>query len=369
MTEGTAAAAVVDHDPADLFGLTALLCAVPSVSGDESVLAGAVETRLHARAAGLTIDRVANNVVARTELGRSRRIVLGGHLDTVPANGNAEPRIEGDVLHGLGSADMKGGLAVLLALAELASRRDATHDLTFVWYEGEEVADEHNGLRHLFDVAPELLAGDLAILLEPTGGWVEAGCQGTLHARATVRGRRAHTARPWMGSNAIHAMSELLTRVAESEPETVIVDALEYREALQVVRIEGGVANNVVPDECRLIVNRRFAPSRSIADAEAEVRELLAGADEIEIVNASPAAPPNLHDPFVAEFIGTLDLAVRPKLGWTDVARFAARGVPALNFGPGDPTLAHTAAEHVARGDIEGCFNVLAHFVGLRVVS
>jgi succinyl-diaminopimelate desuccinylase len=360
------AAAVVEHDVADLFGLTAALCAVPSVSGGESVLAGAVESRLRGRAADLSVDRVANNVVARTNLGRPVRIVLGGHLDTVPANGNAEPRFEGDVLHGLGSADMKGGLAVLLALAELASRRDATHDLTFVWYEGEEVADEHNGLRHLFDVAPEMLDGDLAILLEPTGGWVEAGCQGTLHARATVRGQRAHTARPWMGKNAIHAMGELLNRVAASEPETVVVDGLEYREALQAVRIEGGVANNVVPDECRVIVNRRFAPSRSVDEVVAETRALLAGVDEIEILNVSPAAPPNLTDPLVAEFVGTLDLAVRPKLGWTDVARFAARGVAALNFGPGDPTVAHTAAEQVTRGDVEGCFNVLAHFTGLR---
>jgi succinyl-diaminopimelate desuccinylase len=362
-----AVAAVVEHDASDLFGLTAALCAVPSVSGDELALAGAVETRLRDRAPKLTIDRVANNVVARTQLGRGRRIVLGGHLDTVPVNGNAEPRFEGDVLHGLGSCDMKGGLAVLLALAELASTRAGTHDLTLFWYEGEEVADEHNGLRHLFATAPELLDGDLAILLEPTGGWVEAGCQGTLHARATVRGQRAHTARPWMGKNAIHATSELLARIAAFEPETVIVDGLDYREALQVVRIEGGVANNVVPDECRLTVNRRFAPSRSIADAEAEVRAVLAGADEIEIMSASPAAAPNLDDPLVAEFVGTLDLAVRPKLGWTDVARFAARGVAALNYGPGDPTIAHTAGEHVTRGDVEGCFNVLAHFTGLRV--
>lgn len=362
------AAAVVEHDPADPFGLAAALCAVPSVSGDELMLADAVTNRLRNRAVNLSIRRVANNVVARTELGLPRRIVLGGHLDTVPANGNAEPRLDGDVLHGLGSADMKGGLAVLLSLAELASIRGATHDLTFVWYEGEEVADEHNGLRHLFEVAPELLAGDLAILLEPTSGWVEAGCQGTLHARATVRGRRAHSARPWMGRNAIHAASALLTRVAAFDAATVSVDGLDYREALQVVRVEGGIANNVVPDECRFTVNRRFAPNRSVDDVAAEVRALLADADEVEILSASPAAPPNLHNPLVAEFVGTLDLAVRPKLGWTDVARFASRGIPALNFGPGDPAVAHTAEEHVTRGDVEGCLRVLAHFVGLHVV-
>lgn len=361
------AAAVVEHKTGDLFGLTRALCAVPSVSGDEGVLTDAIETRVRNRAPKLTIDRVANNVVARTQYGRARRIVLAGHTDTVPVNGNAEPRVEGDVLRGLGSADMKGGLAVMLALAELASGKEASYDLTFVWYEGEEVADPHNGLRHLFEVAPELLAGDLAFLLEPTSGWVEAGCQGTLHARATVRGERAHTARPWMGRNAIHAASELLARVATTESEIVNVDGLEYREALQVVRVEGGVANNVVPDSCSFVVNRRFAPNRSVAAAEAEVRALLEGADAVEIVSASPAAPPNLNNPLVAEFVGTLDIAVRPKLGWTDVARFSAHGVPALNYGPGDPTLAHTADERVDRGDIDGCFNVLAHFLGLRV--
>ena len=172
-----------------------------------------------------------------------------------------------------------------------------------------------------------------------------------------------------MGKNpTIHAMNVILTRVATTQSETVVVDGLEYREALQAVRIDGGVANNVVPDECRLVVNRRFAPSRSVDDVVAEIRAVL-GADEVEILNVSPAAPPNLTDPLVAEFVGTLDLAVRPKLGWTDVARFASRGVPALNFGPGDPTLAHTAGEHVTRGDVEGCFKVLAHFVGLRRVN
>jgi succinyl-diaminopimelate desuccinylase len=362
------ASAVVEHDAADLFGLTRTLCAVPSVSGDEATLTDAIETRVRARASKLSIDRIANNVVVRTNARRARRIILAGHIDTVPVNGNAEPRVEGDVLHGLGAADMKGGLAVLLALTELAAHKDAPHDLTFVWYEGEEVADPHNGLRHLFEVAPDLLSGDLAFLLEPTGGWVEAGCQGTLHARVTVRGERAHTARPWMGRNAIHRAAELLQRVASAESEVVNVDGLEYREALQVVRVEGGVANNVVPDACSFVVNRRFAPSRTVADAEAELRVLLSGTDDIEVVSASPSAAPNLNHPLIAEFVGTLDIAVRPKLGWTDVARFASHGVPALNYGPGDPTLAHTADERVDRGDIEGCFNVLAHFLGLRVV-
>jgi succinyl-diaminopimelate desuccinylase len=269
-------------------------------------------------------------------------------------------------LWGLGSADMKGGLAVLLALAEQVSREAPRFDATFVFYEGEEVADEHNGLRMIFADAPELAAGDLAILLEPTGGWVEAGCQGTIHLRATWRGARAHSARPWMGSNAIHRMAPTLSRLAAFDAGTVDVEGLEFRESLQVVRIEGGVANNVVPDVAALTVNRRYAPARSVEAEIDDVRALLGDADEVEVRNASPAAAPNLQSPLVAEFVGTLDLAVRPKLGWTDVARFAAAGVPALNFGPGDPQLAHTAEERVARDDVEGCARVLAHFLGLR---
>jgi succinyl-diaminopimelate desuccinylase len=210
-----------------------------------------------------------------------------------------------------------------------------------------------------------MVAGDLAVLLEPTDGWVEAGCQGTLSLRATYRGARAHTARPWMGDNAIHRASAALARVAAGDPGPADVDGLEYRQALQAVRIEGGVANNVVPDECSITVNRRFAPSVGIDTAEAETRALVADADEIELLNASAAAPPNLWDPLVAELVGTFDLGVRPKLGWTDVARFAAHGIPALNFGPGDPTIAHTAGEHVTRESLDGCHAVLGRFLGV----
>ena len=251
----------------ELFDLTEQLCAIPSVSGSEQALADFVEQWLRDHAHALTIERLADNVVARplgsgAAAGRdgAPRIVLGGHLDTVPANGNLTPRRDGATLHGLGSADMKGGLAIMLHLARRLAQDPARHDATFVFYEGEEVADEHNGLRFLFAEHPELVAGDLAILLEPTGGWLEAGCQGTIHIRAAFEGTRAHTARPWMGVNAIHRATRFLARCAGFEPEVVDVDGLEYREALQVVRISGGVANNVVPDACELVVNRRIAP-------------------------------------------------------------------------------------------------------------
>ncbi|MDP9336470.1 MAG: succinyl-diaminopimelate desuccinylase [Actinomycetota bacterium] len=352
----------------DLLGLTEELCEIPSVSGTEGALADVVEARLKASDGRLLIERIGANVVARTELGCARRVVLAGHLDTVPANGNQSPRRDGDVLHGLGTADMKGGLAVLLALADdLVRRGRARFDVTLVLYEGEEVADEHNGLRRLFAEAPQLVQGDLAILLEPTGGWVEAGCQGTIHVRATFDGVRAHSARPWMGTNAIHRAAPFLDRCARFEAATVDVDSLQYREALQVVQIAGGIANNVVPDRCAVVVNRRYAPSRPLDAAVAEVVGFCtdAGADHVEVLNASMAAPPNLAHPLIAEMVGVYDLPVRPKLGWTDVARFAAHGIAACNFGPGDPELAHTADERVDRASLDACLGLLETFLGI----
>jgi succinyl-diaminopimelate desuccinylase len=350
----------------DLLLLTASLVAVPSVSRNEGELADRVEQRLVERAPGLALTRVGNNVMARTELGRDRRVVLGGHLDTVPANGNESPRLDGDVLHGLGAADMKGGLAVLLRLAEeMSAGQESRFDTTLAFYEGEEIADEFNGLRHVFAERPDLLAGDFAVLLEPTGGHIEAGCQGTLHLEARFEGERAHSARPWMGRNAIHSVADVLGRLAAHEADTVEVDGLPYRESLQVVRIEGGVANNVVPDTCTLVVNRRFAPAYSVDEARAQVERLLDGADRVEVTNASPAAPPNLGHPLVAEFVEILGLDVEPKLGWTDVARFASRGVPAVNFGPGDPDVAHTADERVTRQSVEQAHSALARFLGV----
>jgi succinyl-diaminopimelate desuccinylase len=346
----------------DLLELTEKLCAVPSVSGNEAELADTVEGALRGGAPHLEVTRIGANVIARTNGGAPERVVLGGHIDTVPANGNATPRRESDSVHGLGAADMKGGLAVMLTLAtELGA--SPRRDVTFVFYDGEEVADEHNGLRRLFAQRPDLAAADLAILLEPTGGWIEAGCQGTIHARATFHGARSHSARPWMGKNAVHAAAPMLARIAAHEAPTVTVDGLAYRESLQVVRIEAGIANNVVPDRCEIVVNRRYAPACTFDDAVAQTRAFLADADEVDIISASPAAPPNLSHPLIADLISTGKLDVRPKLGWTDVARFTQHGIAAVNYGPGDPELAHTAGEFVERAELDECLRVLASFV------
>lgn len=345
----------------DLLDLTAELCAIPSVSRDEAALADAVQERL-GRSAALSVERAEDNVVARTDAGRDRRVVLAGHLDTVPPAGNETPEIDGDTLSGLGATDMKGGLAVMLRLAEEVA--DASRfDLTFVFYAAEEIADRYNGMRALFAEQPSLVGGDLAVLLEPTNGAVEAGCQGTLRVQAVFRGARAHTARAWRGENAIHKAGRVLARIADFEAPTVEVDGLSYREALQVVRVEGGIAGNVVPDECVVLVNRRFAPSRRLDDAVEEVRVVLDGADEIEVTDAADAAPPNLTDSMVKQALDALGGEVKPKLGWTDVARFASHGIPAVNFGPGDPELAHTPGEYVTRAALDDCYERLARFL------
>ena len=347
----------------DLLALTEQLCAVPSVSGAEAGLADLVEARLHERAPDLEITRVGANVVARTQRGAATRVVLGGHLDTVPVNGNATPRLVGDTLHGLGSADMKGGLAVMLEIAASLSGGRGSRDVTLVFYDGEEVADEHNGLRRLFAERPDLVACDMAVLLEPTGQWIEAGCQGTIHTKVTFHGARAHSARPWMGTNAVHRAAPLLARIAAYEAPTVTVDGLDYRESLQVVRVQAGIANNVVPDLCEIIVNRRYAPACPFEEALTQTKAFFDGADEVEIVSGSAAAAPNLTDPRISELIRVGNLEVRPKLGWTDVARFTEHGIPAVNFGPGDPELAHTADERVERADLDHCLRVLSKFV------
>lgn len=334
--------------PHPLLQLTADLVDMPSVSFEETAIADWFENELRA-IPGLDVTRVGDNVVARTNLGRTYRVALGGHLDTVPVNDNATARIEGQVLHGLGSADMKGGLAVMLELARNVI--EPAVDVTYVFYAREEVSLEQNGLRELFREVPDLLAADVAILGEPTDAVLEAGCQGTMRARITLRGARAHTARPWMGRNAIHRLGALLSFLESFDHRTPIIDGCEFREAMQAVFVEGGVAGNVVPDSATVTVNHRFAPDRTPAEAEAYVRSLVEPfmdeGDDFELTDMSPPARPDLHHPLMAAFIGRNDLIVRAKLGWTDVAFFAEQGIPAVNFGPGDATLAHTQQENL----------------------
>lgn len=347
---------------ADAVTLTRQLVDIESVSQDEQAIADAVETAL-TPLGHLTVTRRGNTVVARTDLGRGERVVIAGHLDTVPLNDNLPSRLdeESGLLHGLGTCDMKGGDAVILRLA--ATVPEPVRDVTYVLYESEEIDAEFNGLNKLSQSDPDLLEADFAILMEPSDAVVEAGCQGTLRVEVRTTGERAHSARSWKGVNAIHGAADVLTRLQGYEARRPVIDGLEYHEGLNAVSIRGGVAGNVLPDECVVEVNFRFAPDRSEADAEAFVRDFFDGYD-VRLTDTAPGALPGLDRPAAKEFVEAVGGEVNPKFGWTDVARFTVLGVPAVNFGPGDPMLAHKQEEFVPTAQIEHCERVLREWLG-----
>ena len=327
----------------DVVALTADLVDIASESLAEQEICDAVEAAL-AALPHLEVVRDGHTLVARTSLGRPERVVIAGHLDTVPANANLPSRLDGEVLWGLGSCDMKGGVAIALRLA--AHVPAPTRDVTFVFYEAEEIEHDFNGLGRVARERPELLAADFAILMEPTNAIVEAGCQGTLRVDVITRGERAHSARSWKGSNAVHAAAEILNRLTDYTAREVEIDGLLYREGMNAVGISGGVAGNVVPDEARVSVNYRFAPDVDEKQALAHVHELFDGFDVV-VTDTAPGAMPGLDRPAAASFVEAIGVDVGPKYGWTDVAQFTQLGIPAVNFGPGDPMYAHKADEHV----------------------
>jgi succinyl-diaminopimelate desuccinylase len=338
-----------------LLELTAALVDISSVSHDEGRASEFVAQAL-GDAGHLIVRRIGHNVVARTALGRPLRLLIAGHLDTVPANGNERAVIDGDRCSGLGAADMKGGVAVMLELARQLA--EPAVDVTYVWYACEEVEQRYSGLAEVEALAPDLLVADAAVLAEPTSAAVEAGCQGVLRVSVCLRGERAHTARPWTGVNAIHRLGRLLERLDHFDERRPVLDGCEFRESLQAVRVDGGVANNVVPDEVRIVLNHRFAPDRTPDQAFRALCDLVGPAielelgDHVELEDASLAAAPNLGHPLLASLVALSGSPPRAKLGWTDVSFFTARGVLAANFGPGDPLLAHTAGEWVGRDEL-----------------
>ena len=346
----------------DLLATTTELMAVPSVSGGEAAIAALVEDRL-AAISWLRVERVGDNVVARTTLSRPQRLVVAGHLDTVPPGDNDRPRMEGDTVWGVGASDMKGGLAVMLDLA--ATVREPAVDVTWCFYAREEIDRDRSGLLEIWQDRPELLAGDAAVLGEPTNGLVEAGCQGTMRVQITLYGVRAHSARPFTGRNAIHRLAPLLQRVADWPGREVTLDGCRYAEQLQVVGVEGGVASNVVPDRASVMLNHRYAPDRQWSEAEAFLHELLdptlelGDGDTWELLDAGDGAPPSLGHPLLKALVEKSGAPPKAKVGWTDVASFWAHGVPAANFGPGDPLLAHHPDERVARSQLERTREVL----------
>jgi len=346
----------------DPIALTAALVDIPSESRQEARIADEVEAALRDQTRGFEIVRHGNAVLARTNLGRPTRVLLAGHLDTVPIAGNLPSRREGDELHGCGTVDMKSGDAVFLHLA--ATLAEPARDMTLVLYDCEEIEAAANGLGRIERRLPEWLDADVAILGEPSGGYIEAGCQGTLRVLATATGTRAHSARPWMGDNAIHKLGAVLDRLAGYQARHADIDGCTYREGLSAVRIDGGVAGNVIPDRASVTVNFRFAPDRNVEQALKHVHEVLDGLDvSIELTDAAAGALPGLSHPAAAALVEAAGGQARAKFGWTDVARFAARGIPAVNYGPGDPSLAHRADERVPVAQITAAVDMLRGYL------
>ena len=350
---------------ADIVALTTDLVNIPSVSGNEAALASAIFAEL-SKCDWLEVHRFKNSVVAKTNLGKASRVIVAGHIDTVPvadneaavfvSSGNGLPSdgtvVPDDVVFGLGACDMKGGVAVALRAA--VTIENPQFDVTYIFYECEEVDSERNGLTLIAAEHPEWLAADIAVLLEPSNANIEAGCQGTLRAKVSTVGTRAHSARSWLGDNAIHNLGEILARLNSYVPAKVLIDGLEYREGLNAVQVTGGIAGNVIPDSATVEVNYRYAPSTSGAQAEAHIREVFDGF-LVEFVDNATGAMPGLDRPALADLVSRVGGKVAPKFGWTDVARFSAMGVPAVNLGPGDPGLAHSRNEHVSVAQLKQC--------------
>lgn len=344
---------------ADVVELTRVICDIESVSGNETALADAIEAALSGFA-HLEVLRDGDAIVARTNLGRGKRVVIAGHIDTVPVADNLPVKFlqfeREQVLWGRGTVDMKAGVAVQLKLA--ATINEPNVDVTWVFYDHEEVEASLNGLGRIARTRPELLEAQFAVLCEPSSAQVEGGCNGTMRVDVRTSGVKAHSARPWMGENAIHKAAEVLTRLANNEPAEVEVDGLVYRESLNAVLIGGGIATNVIPDASVITVNYRFAPSKSAADAEAYLREFFAGF-ELDVIDSAEGARPGLDLPEAAAFVAATSGTPKPKYGWTDVARFSALGIPAVNFGPGDPNKAHSDDENVPVSQIYACESAL----------
>ncbi|HET9089984.1 MAG TPA: succinyl-diaminopimelate desuccinylase [Acidimicrobiales bacterium] len=339
------------------------LVRIPSESRHEAELSAYVESRLRA-GAHLEVERVGDNVIARTNGLHATRVLVAGHLDTVPGDA-AAARLEAERLHGLGAVDMKASLAVMLELATDSTSRSV--EVTWVFYAREEIARRESGLVEVAELRPDLLVADVAVLGEPTAGAVEAGCQGSMRVAVRLRGGRAHTARPHQGRNAIHRLAGLLERVAGYEPRAVEIDGVTYVEQLQAVFVEGGVASNVVPDAATVILNHRVAPDRD-RDAASHwlmrfLDDVVEDTDEIEVQDWAPPAAPSLGDARLSHLVELTGRPVRAKVGWTDVATFSERGIPATNFGAGDPLLAHTSDEVVSADELDEYARVLGEWL------
>lgn len=335
------------------------LVAIDSVSRNEATLAHHVAVVL-SRNEALDVERIGDNVVARTTGHHATRLLVAGHLDTVPGNAG-DAVIVDDELRGVGACDMKGSLAVMLELATDPAPRSV--EVTWIFYAREEIARSESGLLEIAQLRPELLDADAALLAEPTDGRVEAGCQGVLRVLVEMTGARAHTARPFTGRNAIHRLGDVINRVASYEPRTATLDGISYVEQLQVVDVKGGVAANVVPDHASCALNHRVAPDRTQEEATASLvaflGDLIEEGDTFTVTDWASPAVPSLTNDRLTQLVSLTGERALGKLGWTDVATFTELGTPATNFGAGDPLLAHRSDEFVTLSQLDEFATVL----------
>jgi succinyl-diaminopimelate desuccinylase len=335
---------------------TLALVDIPSPSHDEDMLYDYVRGVVH-------LPRVHDDGESLLYAKRDGKplVLLAGHTDTVPAQDNLPGRIKDGAVHGLGSTDMKGGLAVMIELAHWAAHAELDYDLGLLFFPREEVGPEENPLPALFEATPVVDKAALVICLEPTDNTLQLGCLGNLVARVVFEGRAAHSARPWLGINAVQLALEGLQGVFALAPFDVDVDGLVFREVLSVTQINGGIATNVIPARCEAILNFRYAPTRTMAEAEARVRELVG--HELEIVQHSPPAHVALRSPLVERLRDAGGFEVQPKQAWTNVADFAARGLDAVNLGPGATRYAHATDEQVSITELARTYEALQRFL------
>jgi len=338
------------------------LCSIPSLIGEEQALCDAVEARLSLCQLAAPIRRYGDSIVVPLRRGSGGpRVVLGGHLDVVRTEHQGEPRIEGDRLIAPGAADMKSGLSLMLALAESARRWPV--DLTLVFYAREEGPYAENELGPVLAADAELSEADVAVMLEPSDNKLQLGCGGSIHAVARFAGKTAHSARPWQGENAIHKSAALLARLSALTPVADERDGLVWQNVISSTMATGGRARNIIPDVFELNLNHRFGPSTTVARAQQNVLDLVAGEAEVEFVDISPSAPPLRRHPLVAALAESGVVAVEPKQAWTDVARFAELGIPAANFGPGVQAQAHQKNEWTRLSQLDVGLGVLERWL------
>ena len=341
---------------------------IPSVTGDEARICTAIATRLYPSVGRDAVVRFSDSLIVGRRSGRPL-LLIAGHLDTVPSQGQNPASVAEGRLHGLGAADMKAGLAVMIHLLEDPGIQAGPYDVIGIFYAGEEGPSSGNQLEEVLTRAAWMSQAEFAVVLEPSDGELQLGCNGVMNATVSFEGKSAHSARPWLGENAVTKAGEWMTRLHRMEPAEVDIDGMVYREVLSVTRASGGIANNIIPPRFELNLNYRFPPTRSLKEAEAFLANVCSEADGFVITDSAPAGPVRIDSPFVTKLARISGAPKAAKQGWTDVARFGVYGIPAVNYGPGETVQAHQVSESVALGDLDTVFRNLHTALGDETVG